>query len=173
VRTTGEPLAQVNAIRHAVHRLDPRLPVEHAQTLDQILDQSLSAERFRTFLLAAFAAVALLLAILGIGGLLSYSTAQRAQEFGVRIALGAESRDLVLLIFGQSLRLSVIGITVGLVASVAATRALSALLYDTSQYDVATFVGVPVLLALVALGASAIPAWRAAHADPIAALKAE
>jgi putative ABC transport system permease protein len=117
--------------------------------------------------------VALLLAILGIGGLLLYSTAQRAQEFGVRIALGADRRDLLLLVLRQSLRLSATGIAIGLVASVLVTRTLSALLYDTSQYDIGTFVGVPVVLALVALGASAFPAWKAVHTDPITALKAE
>lgn len=173
VRTTDDPLALVSAIRHAVKDLDQRLPVENVQTLTQVLDQSLSPERFRTYLLASFAVVALLLSVLGIGGLLLYSTAQRAQEFGVRIALGAVRRDLLLLVLRQSLRLSITGIAIGLGVSLLVTRALSALLYDTSQYDIATFVGVPVVLALVALGASAFPAWKAVHTDPIAALKAE
>lgn len=173
VRTSGDPLALASVIRHQVNQLDPSLPVEKVQTLDQVLDESLSAERFRTLLLASFAAAALLLAMLGIGGLLAYNTAQRAQEFGVRIALGAERRDLLLLVFKQSLRVSLTGIAIGLIASIFATRLLAALLYDTSRYDATTFVGVPVILALVGLVASALPAWRAIHTDPIAALKAE
>ena len=111
--------------------------------------------------------------MLGIAGLLAYNTAQRTQEFGVRIALGADRRDLLLLVFKQSLRLSGTGIAIGLAASILVTRGVSALLYDTSRYDVGTFVTVPLILALVALGASTLPAWRAVHMDSLAALKAE
>lgn len=173
VRTSGDPLALSRAIRNQVHRLDPSLPAGKIETLDQVLDNSLSPERFRTLLLASFAGAALLLAMLGIAGLLAYNTAQRTTEFGVRIAMGADRRDLLFLVLKQSLRLSGTGIAIGLAVSILVTRALSSLLYDTSTYDARTFVCVPLLLAFVALVASALPAWRAARTDPITALKTE
>ena len=111
--------------------------------------------------------------MLGIAGLLAYNTAQRTHEFGVRIALGADRRALLLLVLTRCLRLSGTGIAVGLLVSIFATRALASLLYDTSPHDLGTFIAVPSILALVALGASMFPAWRAVHTDPIIALRAE
>jgi len=173
VRTSGDGRLLASAIRHEVNQIDPNLPVRKIETIDQVLHQSLSAERFRTWLLVSFAAAALLLAMLGIAGLLAYNTTQRKQEFGVRIALGADRRDLLLLIFRYGLRLSGIGIAVGALASLLVTRAVSALLYDTSPYDLRTFVTVPLILASVALAASLFPAWRVIHTDPMTALRAE
>ncbi len=173
VRTSGDPRLLASAIRREINRLDPSLPIGKIETVNQILNESLSAERFRTWLFISFAAAALLLATLGIGGLLAYNTAQRTQEFGVRIAMGANRRSLLLLIFRHCLRLSGAGIAVGLLASILATRALAWLLYDTSPHDLGTFIAVPSILALVALGASLFPAWRAIHTDPIVALRAE
>src|SRR5258708_5367653 len=111
--------------------------------------------------------------MVGIAVLLAYNTAKRTQEFGVRGALGATRRDLLFLFLTHCLRLSGRGIAVGLRASLVATRALSALLYDTSPYDLGTFIAVPSILALVALGAGIFPAWRAVHTDPVIALRAE
>ena len=173
VRTSGDPLLLASAIRREVNRLDPSLPVGSIETVDQTLGKSLSAERFRTWLLICFAIAALLLAMLGIAGLLAYNTAQRTHELGVRAALGADRRALLLLVITHSLRLSGTGIAVGLLVSVFATRALTSLLYDTTAHDLRTFVAVPSILALVALGASMFPAWRAVHTDPIIALRAE
>jgi predicted permease len=173
VQTSGDPVGLTNAIQRETNRLDPSLPVGKIETLDQILEQSLSPERFRTWLLASFAVAALLLAMLGIAGLLAYNTAQRAQEFGVRIALGANRRDLLVLVFRHCLRLSGTGIAVGLAISLLVTRALSALLYNTSPLDPGTFIAVPFILMIVALGAAMIPAWRAVHTDPIMSLRAE
>jgi putative ABC transport system permease protein len=173
VRTSGDPLLLASAIRREINRLDPSLPVGSIETVDQALGKSLSAERFRTWLLICFAIAALLLAMLGIAGLLAYNTAQRTHEFGVRAALGADRRALFLLVLKHSLRLSGTGIAIGLLVSVFATRALTSLLYDTSAHDLRTFVAVPSILALVALGASIFPAWRAIHTDPIIALRAE
>jgi predicted permease len=173
VRTSGDPLLLASAIRREIKRLDPSLPVEEIETLDQVLQESLSAERFRTWLLICFAIAALMLATLGIAGLLAYNAAQRTQEFGVRIALGANHRDLLLLVFQHCLRLSGAGIAIGLAVSMAVTRALSALLYNTSPVDPATFLVVPFLLALVALGAALFPAWRVIRTDPMTALRAE
>jgi putative ABC transport system permease protein len=115
----------------------------------------------------------LLLATLGIAGLLAYNTAQRAQEFGVRAALGANRSDLVGLVLRHCLRLSGIGIAVGLAASAIITRALPSLLYDTSPLDPGTFIAVPVILTLVALAAAMVPAWRAARTDPTSALRSD
>ena len=173
VRASGDARFLMGAIRSQVKQLDSSLPLEKIETVDQVLSKSLSAERFRTWLLASFAAIALLLATLGIAGLLAYNTSQRKQEFGVRIALGAERRDLLALVLKHGLRLCGAGIAVGTLASLVVIRALSALLYDTSPYDLPTFVAVPSILVLVALAASLFPAWRAARTDPMSALKAE
>jgi predicted permease len=173
VRNSGDPRLLVSAIRREIKLLDPSLAVGKIETLDQILQESLSAERFRTWLLICFAIAALLLATLGIAGLLAYNAAQRTQEFGVRFALGANRRDLLLLVFQHCLRLSGTGIAIGLAVSMAVTRDLSALLYDTSPVDPATFLVVPFLLALVALGAALFPAWRVIRTDPMTALRAE
>jgi putative ABC transport system permease protein len=173
LRTAGNPLSLANAIRHEIARLDPSLPVGNIATLNQILAESLSAERFRTWLLASFAVAALLLATLGIAGLLVFNAAQRTQEFGVRIALGATRSDLIGMISRSCVRLSGIGIGLGLAVSIFVTRALSALLYDTSPLDPGTFVVVGSSLLLVALGAAMIPGWRVVHTDPIIALRTE
>jgi predicted permease len=173
VRSSVDPRSLANAIRHEVNQVDPNLAVGQIETVGQILDESLSAERFRSLLLASFAIAALLLSMLGIAGLLAYDTVQRAREFGVRFALGADRGDLLLLVFKRCLRLSGTGITVGLLASILATGELSTLLYDTSPHDLGTFIAVPAILTLVALAASLFPAWRAAHTDRLIALRAE
>ena len=173
VRTSGDPLTLAGAIRGEIKRLDPGLAAGRMETLHQVLDESLSAERFRTWLLICFATAALLLATLGIAGLLAYTTAQRKQELGVRIALGANRRALLLLIVRYCLRLSGTGIVVGMLASLFVTRGMRSLLYDTSPNDLGTFVAVPSILVLIALAASMVPAWRAAQTDPIAALRTE
>jgi putative ABC transport system permease protein len=173
VRTAGDPLLLASAIRHEIAGLDPSLPSGKIETLDQVLGESLSGERFRTWLLVSFASVALLLATLGIAGLLAYTAAQRTREFGVRMALGANRRDLLALVFRHCLRLSGAGVAAGLVASIAVTRDLSTLLYDTSPLDTGTFVAVPLILLFVALGAAMIPAWRVVHTNPITALRGE
>lgn len=173
VRSSGDPLLLASGLRHEFNRLDPSLPVGKIETLDQVLDESLSAERFRAWLFISFAIAALLLAMLGIAGLLAYNTAQRTQEFGVHIALGADRRNLLLLVLMHCLRLSGTGIALGLLASMFATRALESLLYATSPRDLGTFIAVPSILVLVALAASLFPAWRAVHTDPIIALRAE
>ncbi len=173
VRTSANPLSLASAIRHEVSQIDPDLPTGSIKTVDQILGESLSAERFRTWLLASFAIAAMLLATLGIAGLLAYNAAQRMQEFGVRVALGANRRNLLGLVLRHCLRLSSAGVVIGLIASVLITRTLSALLYDTSPFDPATFVVVSIILTLVALGAAMIPAWRVIHVDAAMSLRSE
>ena len=173
VRTSAHPLSLASALRHEVSQLDPSLPAGDIKTVDQILNDSLSPERFRTWLLSSFAIAAMLLATLGIAGLLAYNAAQRMQEFGLRVAFGASRRNLIGMVLRDCLRLSGTGIAVGLSISLAATRALSALLYDTSPLDPATFIAVPSILMLVAIGAAVFPAWRVIHADPMTALRQE
>jgi hypothetical protein len=173
VRTSVDPLSLASALRYEVSQLDPHLPAGGIQTVDRILNESLSPERFRTWLLSAFAIAAMLLATLGIAGLLAYNAAQRMQEFGLRVALGASRRNLMGMVLRDCLRMSATGIAVGLSLSLAATRVLSALLYDTSPLDPATFIAVPSILMLVAIGAAVFPAWRVIHADPVTALRAE
>jgi len=173
VRTSGDPILLAGAIRREINRLDPNLPVGNIETVGEALGKSLSPERFRTWLLICFAIAALLLAMLGIAGLLAYNTAQRAHEFGIRIALGANRRVLFLLVLTHCLRLSGSGIAVGLLVSIFATRALASMLYDTNPNDLQTLITVPSILAAVALAASIFPAWRVIHTDPITALRAE
>jgi len=173
VQTSDSPRQFASVIRSEISRLDPSLPIREIETVDQALQESLSAERFRTWLLICFATAALLLATLGIAGLLAYNTAQRMQEFGVRIALGADRRNLLALVFRHCLQLSGTGIAVGLAISIASTRVLSALLYQTSPLDPGIFLAVPLILAAVALGAALVPAWRVVHSDPIRALRIE
>ncbi|MGA8030661.1 MAG: FtsX-like permease family protein [Bryobacteraceae bacterium] len=173
VRTAGDPHSLKGAIRHEVNQIDSSLAAGKIATLDELLNESLSAERFRTLLLASFAVAALLMAMLGIAGLLTYNTAQRTQEFGVRIAVGADHGDLLLLVLRDGLRLSATGSGVGLAVSVVVTHELSALLYNTNPHDLGTFIAVPLILTLVALGATMFPAWRAVRTNPTTALRAE
>lgn len=173
VRTSVNPVSLASAIRHQVSQLDPNLPAGRIETVDEILSESLAAERFRTLLLTSFAIAATLLATLGIGGLLGYNAAQRMQEFGVRVALGANRRNLLGLVLRNCLRLSGMGVGIGLIASLITTRAVSALLYDTSPLDPATFVAVSLILTFVALGAAMIPAWRVIHVDAATSLRSE
>ncbi len=173
VRASGDPVPLANAIRREIAQLDPNLPVDKLQTLDRALSESLSAERFRTWLLVCFAIAALVLATLGIAGLLAYNVAQRTREFGVRMALGANRSNLLVLVFQHCLRLSGAGIAVGLAASLAVTRALSALLYETSPFDLVTFLTVPLILTLVAVAAALVPAWRVFCTDPVTTLRTE
>jgi predicted permease len=173
VRTSDDLVSLASGIRHEITRLDPSLPVGKIEPLDRVLEESLSAERFRTWLLVCFSGAALLLATLGIAGLLSYNNAQRAHEFGVRIALGAKRRDLFVLVLQHSLALCGTGIAVGLAASIVVTRVIAALLYETGPFDVGTYLAVPMILILVALGAALFPAWRVARTDPVTALRAE
>lgn len=173
IRASADPLAMARGIRREVHQIDPDLPTGSIKTVDQILNESLSTERFRTWLLASFAIAAMLLATLGIAGLLAYNAAQRMREFGVRIALGANRRNLLGLLLRYCLRLSGAGVSIGLMASLITTRSLSALLYETSPSDPATFAAVSAILMLVALGAAMIPAWRVFHADAVSSLRAD
>jgi len=147
--------------------------VFNIRTMEQAVAQSVAPRQFSMLLLSAFAIVALALASLGIYGLLSYAVAQRAREIGVRMALGASSVDVLKMVIGHGMKLALVGVAVGLVASVALTRTMKSLLFGVSATDTATFVAIALLLMLVALLACWIPARRATKVDPIVALRFE
>jgi putative ABC transport system permease protein len=173
IRSSGDPLALTASVREAVREVDRDLPIANIRSMDQIMSSMSGDARFRTLLLGVFAAVALLLAAIGIYGVISYSVAQRAREIGIRIAIGAQNRDVLRLVVGQGMKLALIGVGVGIAGALAFTRVLSGLLFNVSATDPLTFVGVSTLLALVALLACYVPARRAMNVDPVVALRCE
>ena len=172
-RTTGDPLALANAIRARIAEVDRDLPVTAVRTMEEVMSSSLSERRLNAFLLGTFASVALALAALGIYGVIAYSVAQRTREIGIRRALGAKPADILSLVVSQALRLTLIGMCIGLPAALAATRLLSTLLYRTKPADPATFIAICLLFPIVALAASMIPARRAVRVEALTALRYE
>lgn len=173
VRTRADPLAVVSAIRERIWSLDRAQPIEDIRTMDQLVANSNAAPRFQTILLSIFGAVGLLLAIIGIYGVVSYSVTQRTHEIGIRMAVGASPHEVMRIVLGQAVKIALVGIVVGVTASLALTRLMTTLLFGVSPTDPATFAGVAVLLLLVSLAASYIPARRAMRVDPMVALKYE
>jgi putative ABC transport system permease protein len=173
VRTAGDPLAIRTVVEREMHSVDAALPVGHLRTVDEVVSQSLARENFNTLLLTLFAGIAVLLAAIGIYGLISYGVEQRMQEIGIRVALGAARGDVLRMIVMQGAKLAAIGVAVGLAAAFGLTRFLASLLYGVKAADPVTFAGVAVAIGLVALAASYIPALRAAAVDPNQALRHE
>jgi predicted permease len=173
LRTSNDPLTLVATARSELQQLDPELPLAAIATMDQLLADSLSRSRFTMLLLGIFSAVALVLAAVGIYGLIAYSVTQRTQELGIRIALGAQRHDVLRLVLGQGARLTLLGVALGLLAALAFARLLASMLFGVSATDPLTFVGVVALLGIVALLACFIPARRATRVDPIVALRYE
>lgn len=173
VRTASDPLAIVAAVRDVVHKVDPNLPVTRVMTMDGLLSDSVSPRRFSAVLIGIFAALALVLAAVGIYGVMSYTVSQRTQEIGVRMALGAQVDSVRRMILGQTLKLTLLGVSIGLAGSFVVARFLAGLLFGVGTYDPVTFLGVAVLLIAVALAASYVPARRAMRVDPIVALHYE
>jgi putative ABC transport system permease protein len=173
VRTSNESLALESSIRNAVHELDPTLPVYNLRSMNEVVSRSMVQPRFLAILLATFSGIALFLAAIGIYGVMAYSVAQRTQEIGVRMALGAQQLHVLRLIFGQSLMMLVIGVVIGLTGAFALTRLMSTLLFEVTATDPLTYVSVVGLLTVVALLACYIPARRAAKVDPLIALRYE
>jgi putative ABC transport system permease protein len=153
--------------------VDKDQPLFQIQTMQQVVDDSVAGRRFQTSLLAAFAAVALGLAAIGIYGLMSYSVSQRTHEIGIRMALGGKRAEILRLVVGRGMVLAMVGVAVGIGGALLLTRFLSSLLYGVGANDPVTFLGVAVLLSAVAALASLIPAWRAARIDPMEALRYE
>ena len=173
VRTEGAPAALLPSARQAVSSLDPEQPVYLIQTLDEALATSSFQQRISAVLLSIFAGVALVLAAIGIYGVMSYAVTARTQEMGVRLAIGAQRRDVIWLVLSQVLRLSAIGLAIGVGVVVAAGRALEGLLFGVRAADPATIAAVTFVLGAVALVAAWAPASRASKTDPIQALRTE
>jgi len=175
VRTAGEPSAFVGAARAALQEMDPQLPLIQPQSLEEVAAQSPSVflRRYPSYLIGCFAALAVILAIVGLYGLIAHMVLQRTREIGIRVALGAQRRDILRMVLRQGIRATLAGVAIGVLAGLALTRLLSSLLYGVTPRDWLTFSGVTVLVLVVALAACAIPARRAMRVDPIVALRYE
>jgi putative ABC transport system permease protein len=173
LRTAVDPLAESSALRTALTEIDRNQPLVKVRTMEDNISGTVAQPRFRTWLLGIFAAVALVLAAVGIYGVMSYSVNQRTNEIGVRMALGAEAMDVFRLIVGQGIQLALVGVGIGLVIALALTRVLRTFLFGVSALDPVTFLGMAMVLSLVGLAATYLPARRATKVDPMVALREE
>jgi putative ABC transport system permease protein len=173
LRTAQDPRTEVAALRNVVHDLDPNQPLVRIRTMQENIASSVSDQRFRTTLLGIFATCALLLSVVGLYGLMTYSVTQRVPEIGIRITLGAQRGQILSMVVGQGLRLALAGIAVGIAGAFALSRILAKFLYGVAATDPMTYAAVAALLLAVAVLASYIPARRATRIDPITALRCE
>jgi putative ABC transport system permease protein len=173
VRTSGRPQATISTVRGQVQSLDPNLAITNVNTIGELIDQGLWAPRMGAGLLAVFGGLALVLAIIGVYGVLSYSVSQQTREIGIRMAMGAQTGRVLSLVVGQGMKLAVAGLALGLLAAFAAMRLLSTLLFGVSAHDPLTFGGVALILASASVMACYVPARRATKVDPIVALRYE
>ena len=173
VRTATDPLTLAAAVTDVIHKAAPDLPVTHVLTMEELLAGSVSPRRFSAMLVGIFAMLAVVLAAVGIYGVMSYSVSQRTQEIGVRMALGAQAENVRSMILLQTMKLTALGVAIGLAGAFVVARFLTSLLFGVGTYDPVTFLGVALLLILVALVAAYVPARRAMRVDPIVALRYE
>jgi putative ABC transport system permease protein len=173
VRTAGRPEAVIGTLRSQVQTLDNNLAITNVQTIQEIMSQGLWAPRMAAGLLTVFGGLALILAVVGVYGVLSYSVSQQTREIGIRMSLGAQPGEVLLLVIGQGFRLAAAGLVLGLLAAFALMRLLSTLLFGVSAHDPVTFAGVSLVLASAAILACYLPARRATRVDPIIALRYE
>jgi putative ABC transport system permease protein len=173
VRTTADPRALVASVRGEIAGIDRQLALQSVETMEDWLGASVAPHRFSVVALGAFAVGALLLAAIGLYGLLAFSVAERRREIALRVALGAEPPAILRMVVGRGLKLVALGLAVGALASLGVTRVLTSLLYQTDTHDVVTFAVVPVVLVLISLVACALPAMRALQVEPITALRSE
>jgi putative ABC transport system permease protein len=173
LRTAADPQLQTSALRNALAEIDPNQPLVNVRTMEDNIATTVAQPRFRTWLIGIFAAVALVLAAVGVYGVMSYTVTQRTSEIGIRVTLGAQPEDVFKIVVGEGLRLALAGVGVGIVAALAMTRVLQSFLFGISAYDPPTFFGVALLLTIVAVAASFFPARRATLVDPMVALRYE
>ena len=173
LRTASNPASLIPAVRDVVNRADKNLPLFQVRTQTERIEELLTQERVVARLSSFFGLLALLLACIGLYGLLSYEVARRTREIGIRMALGAERSDVTKLILARGIKLTIAGVIAGVAVGLALTRVMSSLLYEVKPADLPTYVAVSLLLAAVALLASSIPARRATKVDPIVALRYE
>ena len=173
VRSSGDPAHLGDGVRNAVREVNANAPVLRIKTMSDVLAQSTAQQRFTMGLMAVFAAVALVMATIGLYGVMSYSVTQRTHEIGIRMALGAERRDVMRLVVGQGLLLAAIGVGTGLVVAFFLTQLMASLLFGVSATDPLTFAAVSLIMLGVALGACFVPARRATKVDPMIALRYE
>ncbi len=173
IRTTGEPTQLASVVRNEIRAIDKTVLVNGFSTFESLLDRNVAQRRFQTWLLALFSALALLLAAVGIYGVMSYAVTQSTRELGIRVALGAQARDVLKLVVGQGMLLTALGVGIGLLAAFALTRVLAGLLFDVTATDPMTFIAAPLALLAVALLACFAPARRATKVDPMVALRRE
>jgi putative ABC transport system permease protein len=173
VRADGNAIGLTEALRTRIHAIRPEQPVEQIQSVEELEMQSVAARRYTLLLLSAFTVVDLVLAAVGVYGVISYVTAQRTREFGVRIALGATRGRVISEVLRNAVRLAALGSIIGIAGALVITRSLSALLFDISPFDIPSFSAAVAIFALVSIGASLLPAWRASRVDPIIAMQNE
>lgn len=171
VRAGGDPTRLASAVRSEIRALDKNVLVSSSLTLEDLLARNVAQRRFQTWLLALFSALALLLSAVGIYGVMSYAVTQSRRELGIRMALGAQARDVLKLVVGQGMLLTVLGVGIGLLAASALTRVLAGLLFEVTPSDPVTFIAAPLVLLAVALLACFVPAQRATKVDPMIALR--
>ena len=172
-RTTGDPLSLAASFRGEVRQLDPNVPVSGVRSMVQVVERSTSVRRLNVMLFSAFGLIGLLFVAVGVYGVMAYTVAQRTRELGVRMALGAGSREVMRLVIGQGMVLSLVGVGVGVAGALALSRVLANMLFGIGTHDLTTFIAIPILLTAVALVACYFPARRATRVDPVVALRAE
>jgi len=173
LRTDGNGMALADSVRNRIHAVDPNQPVQNIQNVADLVSQSVATRRYTLILVSGFAAVGLLLAAVGVYGVISYATSQRTREFGIRIALGATRGRVMSYVLCASAVLTILGSLFGVIGALFLSRLLSSLLFEVSPLDVLSFSAALLLLALVSIGASLLPAWRASRVDPIIAMQSE
>ena len=173
VRVAGDPLALSVPIRREIEALDPEVPMADIRLMGDYVTEAAASTRFTLTLISVFAGIALVLASIGLYGVISYSVRQRTREIGVRMAFGADEHNIVRLVLGRGIKLGLAGVVAGIVAAFVTTRAVSSLLYGVSAIDPVTFLGIPLVLVAVTIIASYVPARRAMRVDPVEALRDE
>ena len=173
VRTSVKPGSAIKALREAIWRLEPDIPDPEFATMDAVLSRTQVSRRTRTLALAVFASVAVLLAVVGLYGVLAQSVIERRREIGVRVALGAGPREITEMVLRRGLTLVTIGMVIGLAGAIATTRLLEQMLFRVAPNDPVTLGAVSLIFAAVAVFACLLPAWRAVRVDPVAVLQAE